>query len=233
MVETREEWYFEIISQLDNAAQEYKFPAFDNVNYPAADMRLTAFRDDSEWLILFEKLVFSRAESAFLSMIHAFGNKILSPGLQSNSAYEVITATPGCPLWDNEMNFLIDLFNITLRIKGEVRTFEVTPDDYREAHVNLKDNSPPEFKVLCLLVNLMKGQLFRSDNDLLRACNRSNLEKVVQLDDWHHPDVYNNVLPSKCDFFQKFAQSISDGSYKVHDYSGGINSYWYYWEYFW
>ncbi len=223
----------EILFQLDKAAQNYKFPTFDNINYPAADMRLSVFRDNSEWLILFEKLVYSDNESAFLSMVHAFGNKIPDPGFQPNSSEQIISEAPHYPIWDNEMNFSLDLLDFTLKVKGTIMHFLPTRDDYRKAHVNLEDDSYPEFKILCFLVFLMPDALFRSDDDLLKACNRSNLPKFIQLDDWHHPDLFNGELPSHCDFFKNLAQSIEEGSYHAPNQVQSINSYWYHWEYFW
>lgn len=226
-------WKQDILNQLDKAAQDYRFPTFDNINYPAAAMSLTVFRDDSEWLILFEKLVYSDNESAFLSMIHAFGNKVPAPGFQPNSAEQIITEAEGYPMWNEEMTLSLNIFDFTVKVKGKTIHFTPQREDYTEAHVNLEDSSYPGFKILCLLVSLMPNELFRSDDALLKACNRSNLPRFLQLNDWHHPDLFNGERPSNCEFFSSLAQSIAEDNYQLLHQIQAVNSRWYHWEYFW
>lgn len=44
----------EILALLDREAKEYNFPMPDNISSYNAGMRLTGFRSDEEWLLLFE-----------------------------------------------------------------------------------------------------------------------------------------------------------------------------------
>jgi hypothetical protein len=100
MENQRNDWYNTILNQLDKAAQDYHFPIFDNVYLPAAGMKIFTYRDNSEWLIAFESIVYASSGGIFLSLVTAFGNKLLKPGLQSDR--EVIKAHKDYAIWDED-----------------------------------------------------------------------------------------------------------------------------------
>jgi hypothetical protein len=224
-------WKSEILSQLDKAALEYQFPIFNNVNYPAAGMRLTAFRDDAEWLIVFEKVAYSDAEGTFLNMIYAYGNKLAKPGFQAQSVRRVVKEVPSDPIWDDEMNFLLDMSNFSLLINGSIRQFSPSEDIYNKAKINLNDDSDSALKVLRLIMYFIPDEVFSNDDELLAACNRANIPKFIQLNEWHHPDVLKGELPSHSVCFQTLAQAIAENKIELFSCPEEINTHWSCWEY--
>ncbi|MBD2510545.1 hypothetical protein H6G91_25285 [Nostoc muscorum FACHB-395] len=67
----------EILKCLDKANGNLDFPGFDNINFHMVSARLTAFRSDTHWVIVFEELVswYSLAGIQPVLAISAFSNR--------------------------------------------------------------------------------------------------------------------------------------------------------------
>jgi hypothetical protein len=216
----------DILNQLDEYF-ELDFPSFLNANYPSAAMRLTVFRDPTEWLITFEELVYGTKEHSFLNIISAFGNKIPEPGYQG--VIRLFTET-NSPVWHENQNSIGDKWHFEFIVKGVRRSFSVTPEDYRQAKLDPENDSQPELRLLRLLVSLIPDELFLSDEKLLKACNRANIPKFIELREWRHPDVYEGELPSHTVCFRSLARAIAENDKTLYNCPEPINSAWYYWE---
>ncbi|NTV79786.1 MAG: hypothetical protein HGA25_11810, partial [Clostridiales bacterium] len=69
----------DILNILDEEAATYNFPMPDNLNIYSAGMRLTSFRSELEWLIVFEMMNYTKNHE-FANEICAFGNKLKQQG---------------------------------------------------------------------------------------------------------------------------------------------------------
>jgi hypothetical protein len=200
----------QILRQLDRSARAFEFPVLDNAEFRLADVRLTAFRSPSEWLIVFEEIALL-VEQTFVNTVSAYGNKIVRPGAQL-SIDTLITPASGHPLWDDEGNFRPNLREFTIAIDGQPRHFTPSREDYVRAGIGAAAGDPDAAKMLRLLTVLVPGELFVSDARLLDLCGRADasLRRFLQLDDWHHPDVADEELPSDSICLRNLAEALAE-----------------------
>lgn len=221
----------QILRQLDRYAEEFDFPMLDNVYVQLADVRLTAFRSPSEWLIVFEEVCLFQSHT-FMNAVSAYGNKVEEPGAQL-AVDDVITPAPGHPIWDDEGNFMLDPTNFEIQINGQTQSFTPSREDYERASLDLDSDVPDAVNILRLLTAQMPDQFLLDDARLLEICGRNDasLHRVLQLDDWYHPDVAADELPSENDCFRSLAKAIVEddaSSYSCPEES--FNTHWSNWE---
>jgi hypothetical protein len=199
----------QILRQLDRSAREFEFPMLDNAYVRLADVRLTAFRSPTEWLIVFEEIALFQ-ERTFANTVSAYGNKLARPGTQLGID-DLITSVPGHPIWDDEGNFRLNLWAFTIAINGQTRRFSPSREDYARAGVDVDADDPNAAKILRLLTVLVPDELFLSDARLLEVCGRadSSLKRFLQMDDWHHPDVADEELPRESDCLRSLAEALA------------------------
>lgn len=219
----------DILEQLDYYAGKYDFPAFDNSNYPATAMRLTAFRSSSEWLIVFEDIACDINQGLFVHMTYAYGNTIDRPGLQS--VYEIIKEPEDKPFWDDRQNFLLDPWNFVVMIGGKPMKFSPSINDYERAGMDIS-NMNTMLRTMRLLFVLIPDELFLSDQRLLEICHKSksNLERFIKLVNWSHPDIVGGEKPSENICLQSLAHSLSANTQTYRCPETSINTHWSYWE---
>ena len=201
----------QILRQLDRSARAFEFPMLDNAYVRLADVRLTAFRSPSEWLIAFEDIALFQ-ERTFANTVSAYGNEIARPGTQLGID-DLITPAPGHPIWDEDGNFLLDSWDFTIAIDGKVRRFTPSREDYARAGVDVDAGGPDAAKMLRLLTVLVPDELFLSDARLLEVCGRADasLKRFLQLDDWQHPDIADDELPRDSICLRNLAAALAAG----------------------
>jgi hypothetical protein len=224
-------WSTTILDQLDVYAKEYNFPMLDNAYLNHADVRLTAFRSSSEWAILFEEIAFSEWHG-FINDVSAYGNKIKKPGTQGPTI--IISELPGNPIWDDDGNFLLNRYSFEVMIQGKARSFRVSPEDYQRAGIDVNSKMSAPAQLLRLLAFSIPNDFFMTDRMLLSKCGRTNssLKKFIQLEDWYHPDIANDELPSENVCFQNLAHSIAKNNKDIYVCPHELlNTHWSNWEY--
>lgn len=224
------DWESDILEQFDSYAREYDFPMLNNVYFYNADARLTAFRSSSEWLIVFQEIALSQ-KHGFINSISAYGNKIDKTGTQQ--AITVISGLPSKPIWDDDNNFLLDKWDFEMVINGAVRHFTPSPEDYKRAKIDVHSNMPAPVQVLRFLSSILSNGLFIKDDELLYICDRagSDLEKFIQLEDWYHPDIAADELPSHSVCLRNLARAIAINDKNVYVCpKDRLNTHWSNWD---
>lgn len=69
----------EILSTLNRCAQKYNFPVLDNYNFDFAKARLTSFRGNNTWVILFE--IIGTDAMSLSNEVFVYSNQIQENGL--------------------------------------------------------------------------------------------------------------------------------------------------------
>jgi hypothetical protein len=223
-------WKHEILSQLDQHASSYDFPVLDNIYYQHAVIRLSAFRSPEEWLVTFQWIAVFQ-ERSLMDTVFAYGNKIPNPGLQFGDE-DMIAAPTSELFWDEHGGFGLDKFDFELLIRGRSFHFTPTVEDYRHAGIDPYANDSAAVQILRLLTWKIPNELFMEDRLLLDACSRqgAHLENLLQLDEWHDPNITQGEIPSQSPCFQSLAEALAQGDptfYKCP--SELINTHWSNW----
>ena len=220
----------DIIAQMDECAKNYQFPMPDNASLYNAGMRLSAFRSQQEWLIVFEMLNYVKGRE-FLNEIYAFGNQVAEPGLQLN-AITVLEPAAEKHLWDCSGNFLLNLEEFAVRVKGEAQRVMPSPKDWRNAGIKADSPVPAPAKLLRLLAYLYQEKLFEEADSLLQLCGRaeSDLSLFLLLTGWEHPNLAQDELPGQSRSMRSLAAALAVGNPDLYRCRPEwINSHWYSW----
>ena len=218
-----------ILKVLDELAEECNFPILDNVNTHLGCIRLTAFRDETEWLIAFDEIDFDLADRRFIASVFGYGNKLERQGVQ-NESFEMFLPGPYDPWFDEHGKFHLDPGVFSIAIRGRTRRFKPTEEEYRVAGIKLRSKMPAPAKILRYLCHACRDELRLSDRELLQACGRQKygLRKFLQVEDYYHPDLGGGELPGSTETFRSLAAGLEANDPKRF-VPGDSNTHWSLW----
>lgn len=120
----------EILGTLDGFAADWRFPVLDNAYIFLADVRLHAYRSDTQWAIVIEQLGFNVREDAHEQINaagYAFGNA-LRTGLVLGPQP---TADADEPLFDADDSWCVNPDARALLVRGQSVNIPRDPALYR------------------------------------------------------------------------------------------------------
>jgi hypothetical protein len=203
-------WRDEVLEQLDESAANFMYPGLPNEYFAQARQRMTAFRGDDEWLLVFEVVGWGIKEASFDNLVTAFGNRLEQPGLVYDET--VVTAPGGESPFDDKDELRLDLRDLRVEIRGKDRRLEPTEADLEAAGVE-DDSMPGPARVIRLLAHEYPDDLVLSDDELLEAAGRSGsgLERFLQADGWRAPDLLESEKPSDVECQRSLAEALASG----------------------
>ena len=185
----------EILDQLDACAKAFTFPMLDNGYVFPVDTRLTAYRDDLHWAIAIEVLGYSPRAGQLDDCIHLYGNCLRrEPGTSNEDFLCVIDTEVEDP--DTPEHALADIRSIGIR--------------GREVPVRPPTSPCPLPEFFRSLVPGCRALLLDMDEEL-EARLTVGLPRFLRLEEWSHPDVVNEVMPSESETFQVLARALCSG----------------------
>lgn len=220
----------DILSILDKEALEYNFPMPDNLCNYNAGMRLTAFRSMQEWLIIFEMLNYTQNHE-FLNEICAFGNKLEVQGFAFESPV-LIETIKNTSFYKENGNFCIEPSQCSVQFKKESVSVCFHDEDYQKARVDQNSKAPTPAKLLRLFASAFNKNIYEENENLLKLVGRSNsgLMQFIKLEEWQHPDLAQDELPSQSISMLSLSEALEEGKPEIYFCpKEKINSHWYYW----
>jgi Family of unknown function (DUF7003) len=205
----------------------------DNAYIALAAARLTAFRSQEHWLIVFEVLGFSKRETEFVDDYYAYGSCTPKAGLMGEEV--PARSSQGDPVFDKETNECIaDWSRWSILVGGKEMTFSPTPQEYASAGIVIDRpagrGTLSEIDMLRFLVHrLGPDRFFMSEPVLLGqfpGCR--NVPKFLQTTSWKHPDIAGGERPSQNVSVRSLVQALSEGNRSLFD-PGVPNTQWQFW----
>lgn len=230
------DWETEILRQWDNP--KFHFPVIPSVDWGYARARLTAFRSQGEWLVVFELIGYDSEAGLCMNEVRAFGNKL---GHNRRLLFETVVAPPKeageLPFFDTDEqgNILLDPLDYVVEVRGKKRHFAPTPQDYARLGMNLQERTAGEIdaliKVLRLLTYTIPEDLFFSDAELLERLGRPrDLPRFLQLYDWYHPDWRRKEKPRDSPRLRSLARALASDDPDVYECPENLhNTHWSHW----
>jgi hypothetical protein len=224
----------EILQALSEAAKKSDFPALNNLYFYLAGVRMAVFRSPSEWLITFQESAVSvKHDMECVNTVSAYGNRVSSPGTQYGfTPRDTPCRVPVSPSGLRAAS--LNPLDFTLEFPGQlVRRFTPLRKDYEFAHVDLADASPNSAKILRYVLSIARNDVFLSNSEILTITGRSMSDVVpfLVLDEWEHPDVAEDELPSDVSCFRSLAEALASGHpERYHCEVESINSHWWLWK---
>lgn len=204
-------------------------------HFLAADQRMSVFRSEQHWVVLFEQVRYSVGEDAFEVAQWAYGD-CLSPestdryhGLPSTRPFELCAETtfidPECQAWRH------DRARFCIWRNGTRQCFSPTPQEYAAAGIVFEspETGPGSLEPdqLLLFLNHHLDHPFFASEDYLRRWIDTNIDfsvipypqvsvshtlsLLLQTRHWHHPDPASAECPSQLESFHILARAIVSG----------------------
>lgn len=219
-----EMWESQILKQWEQAIPG-QFPYMTTDEHQAfAKARLTAFRSNVEWLVVFETLAYVGEADAFIDSVYIYGNKVKR---------RVEWIEPLCPP-PGENEWLPNPFDFEVIIHGHLQHFTPTQADYDRAGIDLNVSISGDIMldrrvyVLRLLAFILpRHSLFLSQPQLLQVAGRTKVLPVfLQLYEWHHPEPGEKLGPC----LQSLARAIAYNRLDLYECPQNlVNTHWPQW----
>jgi hypothetical protein len=222
----------QILDQLDSCAKNFTFPMLDNGYVYPADVRLTAYRDNTRWALVIEVLGahnHAGGHNGISDCLHCFGNCLNRPPGTANEDFLYPTADGDSPTFDDEYGWYVNEEAGTIRIRDIIVPIRFKADALEAKGIRLED--PPRVNAAELLRGLLPEyrELLLATEEELRQRVPIDLPIILRLDEWHHPDLADGELPSRSRTFQMVAELVASGDSKHYQPTQEPNTDWSNW----
>ena len=222
----------EILGQLDDCALKFEFPMLDNGYVYPGDVRLHAYADQSRWALIIEHLGYHlRAgnHDGVTNCLHYFGNCLPRKPGTANEDFLMVTADgPDQETFQEEVNCYLRNPKGEIYLRDELVPYDCTPDSLAEKGIPTVDEKPSGTELLRSLLPQYKNLLLANESEL-RMQLPNDLPHLISLDEWYHPDLAGDDLPSANETFQMIATVLCTGEATMYKPTFLPNTHWSNW----
>ena len=162
--------------------------------------------------------------------MHVFGNCLnYEPGTQNENFLRFTDNAEDCNTFDEEEEFYLNPDCKTFLLRDETTALIHGREKYSEAGIVLEDEEKIKaFEFLRLLDKLFHEKLIASDDEI-KTRIPADIPKILELQNWHHPDLINDELPSQNETFIQIAKILETGNPGLYQASHEPNTHWVNW----
>jgi len=232
----------QILTMLDAACDSFFFPMLDNGYVYLAASRLALFRSSSDWAMVIEVFGFSpRAGQPDLAL-YTFASRLhdRDPASKyvSEDAYHnylrVHTHDDSryfYPVKDGawiDGELVSDERGVEVTLRGHTKRLPVR-SDYSRFGIELQDPERVHVFEFCRYLSAVAREEVVATASEQRVSVLPGMEKLLQLDEWHHPDLANDERPSELESFKQLANVLSTGDVSQYKPTMAPNTHWKHW----
>jgi hypothetical protein len=222
----------EILGQLDDCALKFEFPMLDNGYVYPADVRLHAYADQTRWVLIIEHLGYHlRAgdHDGITNCLHYFGNCLKCKPATANVNFLIMTANgPEEDTFQEEINWYLRHPTGTIYLRKELVSFDCTPDSLTAKGIAVVEEQPTGTELLRSLLPTYKDLLLADEKEL-RLQIPQDIPLLLRLEEWYHPDLAGDELPSANETFQQLAMVLCAGDSSIYSPAQSPNTHWSNW----
>jgi hypothetical protein len=202
----------QILEQLDAAARAMTFPVLDNGYVYPIDVRLHALRDDAHWAIVIEDVGYMPRGQNVYDAVHVYGNCVDDDFKNPDLLWRVAN-------WEELEDEDEPEFLRSDAAEVELRGTRVPID---------APGGTPLAEVFRKLVPEHRELLLATEDELRKAVP-GDLVRLLQLEEWRHPDVTGDELPSDTSTFRQLAEALVGGDASRYAPDAPPNTHWSNW----
>ena len=234
----------QILSALEQCCENFKFPMLDNGYVYSAASRLGLYRSMEHWAMAIEIFGFSPRSGIPDTQIYTFGSKLLrsrgEKDFVSAEAYSAYLANNP----NNESVFVYpidegdwqdlddsDLLAETgqaVLVRGKSLPIP-SRQEYAKYGIALQDESRVHVFELCRLLAFSNRESVLATPEERRVCIPSELEQILQLEEWHHPDLAGGEALGNSATFASLATALAEGDASKYKPTMPPNTHWRHW----
>lgn len=221
-----------ILDQLDACAREFTFPMLDNGYVYPVDQRMHIMRSDAMWMMVIETFGFSPRSGGIdgiQNCLHLYGSNLHRAPGTANEDFLNPFDFPQEDLFDRSTLWAIDPSLDHVMIRGQQVPVDLRPSQLAAKEISLIE--PPAVDPPALLRSLVpehRDMLLATPMEIA-ARNPHKIPAVMVLDEWNHPDVSGDQLPSQSETFEMLAAVIETGITDAYRPTLPPNTHWRNW----
>ena len=233
-----------ILATLQTCGDDFTFPMLDNgYVYPAAS-RLALYRSEEDWGLTIEIFGYSPRAGLPDTQIHTFGSRLVRSGQTSDfasaDAHAVYLAknpnnesffvfpVDGGGWQDAEDSDLVGKTESTVSVRGTQYAFP-SREDYGHSGISLQDASRVHVFELCRLLAIRDRDGVLATAEERRMCLPPELTQILQLEEWHHPDLAGGETVDGSATFVSLANVLATGDASAYRPRLSSNTHWQHW----
>jgi uncharacterized protein DUF7003 len=234
----------QILAVFDRCCDEGTFPMLDNGYVYLAATRLSLHRSPADWAMVIEVFGFSPRAGLPDIQIYTFASRLRdrdSPeGYVSREAYDrYLVDNPNndsrfaYPVeegsWqDEEHGDFVAARAIEIARRGRARPLP-TVDVYARHGIELEEAPRAQVFERCrFLADVARDEVLATPQEQ-GVSVLPDMSRILQLDEWRHPDIVEDQLPSGSEAFQQLARVLASGDIGLYRPSGPANTHWRNW----
>ncbi|SFW34707.1 DUF7003 family protein [Chitinophaga sancti] len=222
-----------IRSQLDKCAEDYTFPMLDNgYTYPVVS-RLSVYGDPQSWVILIEVVGYFNRQSGHEGVgntRYVFGNHLsFEPGMKYPDLFSLTADSEEGPTFTGDLHGTLNPDVHSMLVREKKVNIRHDPAFYESRNVVLED--PPAIMIYEFLrasLPELKDELLSTEEELRNSFNQ-DLPLLLRLDEWCHPDLVEEEIPSKNETFRMIAALLETGDVSLYQPTKEPNNHWSNW----
>jgi hypothetical protein len=233
-----------VLKVLDRCAAAFTFPVLDNGYVYLAATRLTLHRSAEDWAIVIEVFGFSPRAGLPDIAIYSFGSRLqnrntaeqyVSPDayekyVKNNPNNEMRSAFPVAERdWQDEDNTeLLEHDARTVLVRGTPVALPPREEYARYGIALSSGNHVHVFELARFLAATHRNEVLATPGER-RASVAPELDQLLLLDEWNHPDVAGGVRPSASETFRQLARVLDTGDVREYRPMAPSNTHWSNW----
>lgn len=231
-----------ILQVLDSCCGSFKFPMLDNGYVYLAASRLSLHRSEDDWAMVIEIFGFSPRSGCPDVHVHTFASRLHN----RNRVEDYVTADAHQAYLANNPNNESRFFHPieegawinedepetvspsgTVTLRGTVVSLPSLVQ-YRDAGIELQEEHPAIFELCRFLAYHHRDDVLASYSERSVSV-LPELTEILVLEDWHHPDVCSEELPSETETFRQLAEVLASGDVSRYKTAEPNNTHWGHW----
>ncbi|MFO0969231.1 MAG: hypothetical protein U0793_27055 [Gemmataceae bacterium] len=234
----------EILSILDRCCDAYAFPMLDNGYVYLAATRLSLYRSEMDWAMVIEVFGYSPRAGVPDTSIQTFASRLHDRdppenyvnrqayerylANRPNNEYRSIFPVQAGP-WQDEEN---DEFVAEGADEVLVRTRAIplpSAGEYVRHGIHLEQAPRVQVFELCRFLAAIARDQVLATAKVRRVSILPGMEQILQLEEWHHPNVVAKEGPSSSETFQQLARVLATGDARLYRPTQPPNTHWRNW----
>lgn len=233
-----------ILKILDACCDDYSFPMLDDgYAYPAAT-RLALYRAPEDWAVVIEVFGYSPRAGIPDTQVQTFASKPRRSrtvdNFVSNEAFEKYLANNPynessfvCPIDEGDWMDPDDQERIArgqpvIVVRGQATQAPLL-SEYADAGVVLEDPEQAAVFEYCRYLAHKDRMDVLATEDEQRINLGPEFQKILQLEEWNHPNIVNKARPSESATFKALAEVLVSGDASAYRAPEPPNSHWSNW----
>ena len=233
----------DILGTLDSCAAAFTFPMLDNGYVYLAATRLSAYSSEDDWAIVIEIFGFSPRAGIPDTSTYSFGSSISNrkeSSFKNETAYQnYLSLNPNnvlaniYPISEGDWQDEEDLEMVSPAASSiEVRRTRIelpSREQYESVGIELVDSNEIHVFECCRYLAEKHREMVLATEIERRANISGDLKQLLLLDDWLHPNLVEEELPSETETFRQLAELLSSGDASKYNPTVQGNTHWSNW----